>query len=259
MKLTDKRFWTLLTLIVNAAIASAQAVFSVEEISKSEYIKAEKESSRYNIMPADSISDNEIISMILKESQNKYERLDSVLRQDIDTFYGEEFRIDKQRLIYFPELELYGFVIPENPFDDNVWWFDAESGKYLCETLPPNAMNTNGVYVSQTEHDCDWPLDLKFFQRVGDFIYEFQSYKNSRYNGEIFAYQNEDDDLTPIFWGVNNMLFLKTYNHQRQKEVFLRIKVQLSVRDMLENMMPNEAVRPAPIKSVRNNKKGGKL
>lgn len=257
MKLTDKRFWILLTLMVNATIASAQAFFSVEEISKSEYVKAGRDSSRYNIIPADSITDNEIISMILKETQNKYERLDTALRQDIDAFYGEEFRIDKQRLIYFPELELYGFVIPENPFDDNVWWFDAESGKYLCEALAPNTMNTNGMYVSQTGHDCDWPLDLKFFQRVGDFIYEFQSYKNSRYNGETVVYQNEDNELTPIFWGDNNMLFLKTYDHQRQKEVFLRIKVQLSVRDMLENMMRNEAVRPAPIKSVRNNKKGG--
>ena len=66
MKLTDKRFWILLTLMVNATIASAQAFFSVEEISKSEYVKAGRDSSRYNIIPADSITDNEIISMILK-------------------------------------------------------------------------------------------------------------------------------------------------------------------------------------------------
>ena len=251
MKLTDKRFWILVIVIASAAVASAQSYFSVEEISCVEYADAEKECSRYNIITADSITDNEIVNRVLKESQTKFERLDSVTRQEIYDFADAEgFGFNKQRLLYFPELKLYGFVIPDNTFDDTVWWFDAESGRYLCDTASPMAINANGIYVSQTGHDCDWPLELRFFRREGDEFYEFESYKNTRFNGETVFCQQEDDELSPIFWHDNNILYLKTYDHKRQKEVYLKIKVQPSVKDMPENMMPNDVVRPAPKKSI---------
>lgn len=229
MKLSDKRLLILLIVIAKAALTSAQAVFSVEEISKTEYVKAEKECSRYNVIPADSVIDNEIVSLVLKESQNKFERLDSVILQEI--YYlieAEEFGFNKQQLLYLPELNLYGFVIPNSPHDDSIWWFDAESGKYLCEAASPTAININGMYVSQTRYDCDGPLDLKFFRREGNYIYEFQSYKNTQYNEFVF-YQEEDSKIQPIFWYDNNMLFLKTYDHKKQMEVYLKIKVQQSV------------------------------
>ena len=229
MKLTDKRFWMLVIVIASAAVASAQAVFSVEEISYVEYADAEKEYSRFNVIPADTIPDNEIVNMVLKESQTKFERLDSFTRRDIYDFV-EGFGINKQRLLYFPELKLYGFVIPDNPFDDSVWWFDAESGRYLCDAASPTAINANGIYVSQTGHDCDWPLDLRFFRRAGDMFYEFESYKNTQFNGETIFWQQEDDELRPVFWHDNSTLYLKTYDHKRQQGVYLKIKVQQSVR-----------------------------
>lgn len=228
MKLTDKRFWMLVIVIASAAVASAQAVFSVEEISYVEYADAEKEYSRFNVIPADTIPDNEIVNMVLKESQTKFERLDSFTRRDIYDFV-EGFGINKQRLLYFPELKLYGFVIPDNPFDDSVWWFDAESGRYLCDAASPTAINANGIYVSQTGHDCDWPLDLRFFRRAGDMFYEFESYKNTQFNGETIFWQQEDDELRPVFWHDNSTLYLKTYDHKRQQGVYLKIKVQQSV------------------------------
>ncbi len=228
MKLTDKRFWMLVIVIASTAVASAQAVFSVEEISYVEYADAEKEYSRFNVIPADTIPDNEIVNMVLKESQTKFERLDSFTRRDIYDFV-EGFGINKQRLLYFPELKLYGFVIPDNPFDDSVWWFDAESGRYLCDAASPTAINANGIYVSQTGHDCDWPLDLRFFRRAGDMFYEFESYKNTQFNGETIFWQQEDDELRPVFWHDNSTLYLKTYDHKRQQELYLKIKVQQSV------------------------------
>lgn len=185
MKLTDKRFWMLVIVIASAAVASAQAVFSVEEISYVEYADAEKEYSRYNVIPADTIPDNEIVNMVLKESQTKFERLDSFTRRDIYDFV-EGFGINKQWLLYLPKFKLYGFVIPNTPFEDSVWWFDAESGRYLCEAAFPTAININGMYVSQTGYDCDGPLDLKFFRREENYIYNFQSYKNTQYNEFVF-------------------------------------------------------------------------
>lgn len=230
MKLIDKRFWMLLIVIASAAVASAQTVFSVEEISYVEYANAEKECSRYNIIPTDSIPDNEIVSMVLKESQNKFERLDSVIQQEI-TYFDEGFGCNKQRLLYFPVLKLYGFVIPDNPFDDSIWWFDADSGRYLCYAASPTAINANGIYVSQKGHDCDWPLELSFFRREGDMFYEFESYKNTQFNGETIFCQQEDVESPPIFWHDNNILYLKTYDHKRQKEVYLKIKIQQSVKN----------------------------
>ncbi len=58
----------------------------------------------------------------------------------------------------------------------------------------------------------------------------------------------EESGLSTIFWHNNNTLYLKTIDHNRQESVYLKFKVQQTVGDMLENVMPNEAVRPAPIK-----------
>lgn len=256
MKQTDKRLLILLIVMANAAVASAQSFFSVEEISKTEYTEAEKECSQYNVVPPDSIIDNDIVNLVLKESQAMFERFDSVSRQEIVDFVEGNFGFDKQQLLYLPELKLYGFIIPESPFDDSVWWFDADSGKCLCEAACPTAINANGMYVSQKGYDCDGPLDLKFFRREENYIYEFQSYKNTQYD-DSFSYHQEDSKIKTIFWYDNNMLFLKTYDHERQEHVYLKIIVQLSVRDMLENMMPNGAIRPAPKHSVRNRQKEG--
>ena len=259
MKLTDKQFWILLIVMVYASVASAQTVFSVEKISETEYVKAERECSRYNVNPADSIADNDIVSMVLKESQAKFERLDSAWQQEIYAIYDNpDFGFNKRWLTFLPELKLYGFNIPESPHDDAIWWFDSENGKYICRAACPTAINTNGIYVSQVGYDCDWPLDLRFFRREGNFIYEFESYKSLQYSGEGPYCQTEESGLSTIFWHDNNTLYVKTIDHKRQESVYLKIKVQQTVRDMLENVMPNKAVRPAPIKSVRDNKKEGK-
>lgn len=235
--------------MTNVVIASAQSIFSIEGVSELEYIAAEKKCSRFNVYPADSIIDNEIVNLILKEAQNKFERLDSITKQEIYACMdANTFGFDKRQLIYLSELKLYGFCIPDTPFDDSVWWFDAESGRYLCSAACPTAMNANGMYVSQTGHDCDWPLELKFFCRDGDCYYEFQSYKSTQYNGETVSYQAENDEHLSIFWLDNNLLFLKTYNRKERSDVYLKIKAQPSIKDMIDNMMPNKAIKPAPKK-----------
>ncbi len=141
MKLTDKRFWILLIVMAYASVAPAQTVFSVEKISETEYVKAERECSRYNVIPADSIVDNDIVSMVLKESQAKFERLDSAWQQEIIGIYDNpDFGFNKRWLTFLPELKLYGFIIPESPHDDAIWWFDSENGKYICRAACPTAV-----------------------------------------------------------------------------------------------------------------------
>lgn len=93
-------------------------------------------------------------------------------------------------------------------------------------------------------------------------------------------YQGESDDLSMEFrkFRVNHNCILLTINdwafaptQMKQldapsndyitisyvPDVVIQDLYSTSVRYMLENVMQNEAVRPAPIKSVRNNKKGG--
>lgn len=232
MKFMDKRFLILFFAIANVVVAYAQAVFSVEEISRTDYIKAEKECSRYNVIPVDSIIENEIVNLVLKESQTKFEQLDSATRQEIYYLIDEGgLEFNKKQLLYIAELKLYGFVIPDDLFDDSVWWFDSESGKYIGRSAFPTAINTNGIFVSQKVYDCDWSLDLKFFRRDGNVIYEFESYKNHRYNGETVVYQPEDDNYSHIFWHDNNVLYLTTYDILRREDAYLKIKIQQSVRN----------------------------
>ena len=50
MKPGYRIFWIMLIVIASAAVASAQAVFSVEQISYVEYANAEKEFSCYNVI-----------------------------------------------------------------------------------------------------------------------------------------------------------------------------------------------------------------
>ena len=182
MKLTDKRFWILLIVLTHTAVVSAQTYFSVEKISETEFIKAEKEFLRYNIIPTDSIVDNDIVNVVLKEAQNKFERLDSVTRQGIyDSMLGWDIELmfTKKLLLFLPELKLYGFIVYYEPYDDNIWWFNGDSGEYICRAPYPSAINKNGMYVSQPEKDCDFVLDLQFFRYNGNNIFEYGTDQNT--------------------------------------------------------------------------------
>jgi len=90
----------MLVLLANALLASAQSLFSVEEISEVEYIRAEKACAPYNVYPADTITDNEIVNLVLKESQAIFEQFDSFSRQEIVDFVEGHFGFDKQQLLY---------------------------------------------------------------------------------------------------------------------------------------------------------------
>lgn len=227
MRPNNKRLLTLLIMAANVVTAFAQSVFSVEKISKTEYFQAEKERLHYNVIPTDSIVNNDIVDFVLKECRAKFERLDSTTRQDIyEIIETRELVFDKQSLLYLPELKLYGFIIPVTPFETAVWWFDSESGKYICSAAYPTAINANGMYVSQVGGNCDMVLELKFFRREGDTIYEFASYTNTQYDGETIVYQEESTKHNSIFWYGNNMLFLKTYDYKAQAYVYLKIKIQ---------------------------------
>lgn len=230
MKRKMRRTCMLLTFLASAVVAPAQSVFSVTETSKGEFVWAEQSSSRYNVYPAGSVAANEVTGRVLELAQSKFAALDVAIRKDIQRWLEyEDSGLDERRLQYFPELKLYGFVVPNSPFDYTTWWYDAETGGYIYSTLQPAAMNVNGIYVSQVGYDCDWALDLRFFRREGDHYFrELMAFKDIRYNGEPLKYHKEVDGRRTIFWYGDNVLYIMVYDRRQQNDVYLKITLELN-------------------------------
>ena len=95
MKLTDKRFWILFIPIIiiscnsnskevntDSNVAVAQAIFSVEKISKEEFMQADSTSEDYNIYPqqVDSIAQYDVLNRVFRDARERIVDLDSVDR-----------------------------------------------------------------------------------------------------------------------------------------------------------------------------------
>ncbi|MDE6716414.1 MAG: hypothetical protein K2J74_08045, partial [Muribaculaceae bacterium] len=142
-------------------------------------------------------------------------------------------KFTKDNLIFLPELKLYGFPLYFEPYDSNVWWFNSDSGEYIDSEPYPDAINTNGIYVSQADQDCDFVLDLQFLHYDGNIIHRFASYMSTEFNVEGIFYK--DKPYRNIFWYDNNVLFMRTHDYHdclREKEVFLKIKIQPPTKEM---------------------------
>ncbi len=241
MKLTDKRFWILLIPIIiiscnsnskevnaDSDVAVAQAVFSVEKISKEEYIQADSTSDDYNIYPqrVDSIAQYDVLNKIFQDAREQIVDLDSVDGCAISEYVTDDelYRIDN--LLYYPGLKLVGFKVPMDYHNNTVWWYDSTNGKLIIRTLfEPIAVNKNGIYVCQVLDDCDIKLDLHFFEKRGNMIYEIQAYKNTDYSGNYSLFTFEDEHYKQIFWHKNNRLYLRSYDISHHEMVYLKISL----------------------------------
>lgn len=239
MKLIDKIFWILLIPIIiiscnnnskevdtDSNVAVAQTVFFVQQISKEEFIQAESTSVDYNIEPQriDSIAKSEIINRIFQDARERIIGLDSLRRCAIYEAVTDDELFCVDNLLYYPDLKLLGFKVPLDYHNNTVWWYDSTSGKVTMGTLfEPTAVNKNGIYVCQVLDDCDIMLDLHFFQKQGNLIYETQAYKNNNYSGEHCLFVSEEEHFKPIFWHKNNLLYLRSYDVSLNEIVYLKI------------------------------------
>ena len=121
-------------------------------------------------------------------------------------------------------MKLYGFIVYYEPYDDRIWWFNGDSGEYICRAPYPSAINKNGMYVSQPEKDCDFVLDLQYFRYNGNNIFEYGTYQNTDLNIESTFY-DDNSQYSPIFWSADNTLFLKAYDAKLHEYIFLKIKI----------------------------------
>lgn len=215
--------------------SSAQTVFSVEKVSKEEFIQAYETSKEYNAYPQeiDSVAQHKVLAKIFQNAREHLAALDSVERDEI--FYAvpenELYRVDN--LLCYPDLKLLGFGIPLEPHNNTVWWYDSTTGDPIRGTsIWPTAVNSNGIFVCQVLADCDITMDLQFYQQTPDPKYGrniniFQSYNNNGYNGEYYVPEDENSGYRRIFWHKNNTLYFQTYEYGSSgpKLVYLKISV----------------------------------
>ncbi len=209
-------------------ITLTQAVFSVEEISKEEYIQAYNTSADYNIYPqqVDSISQQYILSGIFQDAKERIAELDSVEGYAIHGAVSDDELYCIDNMLYFPDLKLLGIKVPLDYHNNTVWWYDSTTGKRTyAASFEPTAVNTSGIYVCQAFDDCDIVLDLHFYKKQENRIYKIQAYMNNNYEGGDLSLTS--DEYQHIFWYKNNMLYLSTYNLRDRKIAFMRITLDL--------------------------------
>lgn len=209
-----------------------QSVFSAEKISKEEYLQAYNTSADYNIYPqhVDSISQQDVLNGIFLNAKERIAKLDSVERCAVYEAVTNDELYCIDNLLYYPDLKVLGFRVPLDYHNNTVWWYDSTTGKPINETLfEPTAVNPNGIYVCQALDDCDISLDLHFFKKQCDTIYEIQVYRNQDYSGEYFLLMSDDEQYKRIFWHKNNTLYLRSYNLNKCETVFLKISLDFDI------------------------------
>lgn len=212
----------------DSGVAVAKAVFSVEKISKEEYMQADSTSDDYNIYPqrVDSIAQYDVLNKIFQDVREQIADLDSVDRCAIYEAVTDDELYCIDNLLYYPDLKLLGFKVPLDYHNNSVLWYDSTAGKLIMRTLyEPIAVNKNGIYVCQVLGDCDLSLDLHFFDRRENLIYEIQAYKNTDYSGENCLFTFEEEHYKQIFWNKNNCLYLRSYDIIHNEMVYLRISL----------------------------------
>lgn len=242
MKLTDKRFWILMISIIaiscnnqssklstgtaNTSQSAGNAIFCVQEICEEEYMQANSTANDYNIYPQriDSIVQKDVLNNIFQDTQKRIAGLDSLDKCAIYEAVTNEELFNMDNLLYYPELKLLGQRIPLDYHNNNIWWYDSTSGKWVDDTnLEPSAINRNGVFVCQVRKDCDIHLDLHFFLIGENGISKIQTYSNEMYSGEYCMYLTEEEQIEPIFWNKNNTLYLRSYDFVKCKIVYLKV------------------------------------
>lgn len=241
MKQTNMRFWMLIIPIivmsckinskgVNADpdVAVSKTVFSVERISKEDFMQAESLSSDYNIEPqmVDSIAHSEIINKIFQDAKERIDGLDSLSRCVIYETVTDKELFCVNSLLYLPEWNLLGIGMPLDDHNNIIWWYDSLNGNAIIGTFyNPTAININGIYVCQVLDDCDVTLDLHFFKKHGRLIYEIQAYKDRNFKSDYFLFGPEEGNFKRIFWYKNNILYLQSYDLDNDEVVYLKISL----------------------------------
>lgn len=218
----------LFAVLTTTLMGVAQTVFSVEKISEDEYMQAESTFADYNIYPQriDSIAHSAIINKIFQDAKERIARMDSLSRWAIYEAVTDEELFCVDNLLYFQQMNLLGFMMPISNFNSDMLWYDSTTGSFVDNTrFVPTAVKKNGIFVCQVDDDCDVMLNLIFFEKRGNLIYEIQTYKNYNYSGEQSLYLTEEH-YKPIFWHKDCTLYLCSFDYSKNEIAYLKITLK---------------------------------
>lgn len=120
----------------------------------------------------DSVIENNNTRLIVADVRTRFEQLDRLEKEDYDIpDFGAEYNslFSNRSMIYVKRLDMCWFMMP-TIHDCKLYCYDAQSARYLGEMILPFAISPKGIMVAQKGYDCDWPLDLHFYKRVGNYI-----------------------------------------------------------------------------------------
>lgn len=198
-------------------------LFSFDKITKGEFEQAFKGYDKYNFpLFADTIVPNEITAKILKEARARFEKVPPFYQDAYDLSpeeegYEEWFSIKNLRK--FENLDLYGFLIPQI-HDFTMYCYDSQNGEYVGEMLCPFTISPGGVLIAQVGHDCDIPLDLRFYKIIRNKwpgIFNFYFFRAPVSGAFIYTYPERISDCPEFFtfWGSENELYLSVPAYNR--------------------------------------------
>lgn len=213
-------------------VEGVEVIFSVEEINKEEFERAENSKQKYAYTYfCDSVIENDITRIIVSDVRTRFERMDSSQREDYDIpLGGDEYEnmFHTNSLTYAKKLGIYGFMLP-TIHDCELHCYNARTGKYLGNIILPFAISPKGIMVAQKQHDCDVPLDLHFYIHSQDYVYEKFSFIYNGINGEaVVDYYTSQELELPVtsFFVGDNLLYISLYQVARPTDtdlVYLKI------------------------------------
>ena len=235
MTLARIRLGILATFIFIGLGASAHTVFSIVEISKEEFEHAERNPQRYDYdFLSDSVSEYNNKELIVSDVCAQFEQLRPMERVEYDIpLQKEEYEavFSNSQIIDVQRLDMYWFLMPR-PHDYNMYCYDAQSAQFLGEMLLPFAISPKGIMVAHRGYDCDWPLDLVFYERTGNRIYETYAFMTAgKYDGSRLDYSSSKRYNLPYkaFFVGDTLLYLSV--PQKGTDSIAYLKITLSPRD----------------------------
>lgn len=154
-------------LTIGLGAAASTPIIEVSEISAEVFDAARRANS--NTMRADTVTDSRISAHLRTLALEEFMKLDESTRSHEYDYTPGNAPFDNTIIMHYPSADMYCVQLP-NLHGTQAWCFDDNTYRYLGNIPSPVAISSEGLIMSQVYQDCDTPLDLYFYRRIGDTL-----------------------------------------------------------------------------------------
>lgn len=154
-------------LTIGLGATASTPIIEVSEISAEVFDAARRADS--NTMRADTVTDSRISAHLRTLALEEFMKLDESTRSHEYDYTPGDAPLDNAIILHYPSAEMYCILLP-NLHGMQAWCFDDNTYHYLGNIPSPVAVSREGLIMSQVYQDCDTPLDLYFYRRIGDTL-----------------------------------------------------------------------------------------